>query len=138
MSESGTNVRSSLSARIAQFVKSQPTSRRSGRARAAVIAQREEIARAIADGWAVKTIWQTLQADGAVTVSYHAFRRQVAELVVTPPRADVPKEAAAQGAPSGANLRRRDPSVSPASSASARLGEARFEHSAAPQKDEIY
>lgn len=123
MSESGTNVRSSLSARVAQFVKSQPTSRRSGRARAAVIAQRDEIARAIADGWAVKTIWQTLQADGSVTVGYHAFRRQVAELLT--PSATANAVATVSSAPPRlASPRARDDS--------------RFVHNAAPQKDEIY
>ena len=103
-----------------------------------MIAQRDEIARAIADGWAVKTIWQTLKADGAVTVGYHAFLRQVAELIVTPPRASVPKEASVQAAPPGASVRRLDPSASTTSSASARPGATRFEHSAVPQKDEIY
>jgi hypothetical protein len=138
MNESETGLRASLSARVALHVKSQPTSRRSGRARASVVAQRDEIARAVADGWTVKAIWRTLVADGSVAVGYQAFRRQVAELIVTQPRAGATREAAAQGAPSGANLRRLDPTASPTSRDSARPDAARFEHSAAPQKDEIY
>lgn len=121
MNETRTKQRGALSARVAEFVQSQPSSRRSGRARAAVIALREEIAQAIADGWAVKAIWQTLRADGSVTVGYEAFWRQVSELV------------------------RRQPSASPAPKvpvaeprAPASPDARRFEHSAAPQKDEIY
>jgi len=132
MSESRANGRSSLSARVAEFVKAQPATRRSARARAAVIAQRDEISRAMADGWAVKTIWQTLKADGAVTVGYHAFLRQVAKLIVTAPRASAPKAAEAGLAAPPASPRRLNPTSSPALSA------ARFEHSAAPQKEEIY
>lgn len=124
MGESETNVRASLSARVAQFVRSQPASRRSRRARASVIAQRDEIARALADGWEVKTIWRTLTAEGSVTVGYQAFRRQVAELIPKP-------QAKATLAPPTTTPKHRLP-------APAADSESRFAHSAVPQKEEIY
>lgn len=86
----------------------------------------------------MKTICQTLKADGAVTVGYRAFWRQVSELIVTPQRTGAPKEALARVALPDASLRRLDPTASPTSRDSARPDPARFEHSAAPQKDEIY
>src|SRR5687768_6533878 len=70
----------SLTKRVAQFMQTRPA-RRSGKARAAVIALREQIREALDDGWSVKAIWQTLRAEGSVQVGYHAFRRYVAELV---------------------------------------------------------
>lgn len=129
MSESETNVRASLSARVALHVESQPTSRRSGRARAAVVAQRDEIARAVADGWTVKAIWRTLVADGSVAVGYQAFRRQVAELVTN---VETRRGAAPVASAVAANAAKEPIPRSVASNQS------RFAHSAAPQKDEIY
>ena len=71
----------SLSTRVARFVQTQPAWR-SNKARAAVVALRAEIQQAVGDGWSVRAIWQTLRAEGAVKVGYHAFRRYVAELVL--------------------------------------------------------
>jgi len=111
----------SLSKRVAQFMQTRPAGR-SGKARATVIALREQIREALDDGWSVKVVWQTLQAEGSVQVGYHAFRRHVAELVVA--HACVPKPAPGPAAP-----------AKPAPSTEGPRG---FEHSRVPRKKEIY
>ncbi len=70
----------SLTKRVAQFMQDQPA-RRSGKGRVVVLALREEIRKALDDGWSVKAVWQTLRAEGSVQVGYHAFRRHVATLI---------------------------------------------------------
>lgn len=111
----------SLSKRVAQFMQTRPA-RRSGQARAAVIALREQIGQALADGWSVKAVWQTLRAEGSVQVGYHAFRRCVAELVLK----QAPDRKPAPGAAASAAV------VQPAERARG------FQHSRVPNKKEIY
>jgi hypothetical protein len=116
----------SLSKRVAQFMQSRPA-RRSGKARATVIALREQIRDALNDGWSVKVVWQTLHAEGAVQVGYHAFRRHVAELVLA--QASDRKPVPAQPAPTPPE---------PARPARSTEGPRVFKHSRVPQKKEIY
>ena len=41
------------------------------------LAHREQIKQALADGWPVLQIWQTLHQEGTITTGYAAFCRQV-------------------------------------------------------------
>jgi Family of unknown function (DUF5338) len=117
----------SLSTRVARFVQTQPA-RRSGKARAAVIALRAEIEQAVNDGWPVRSIWQTLRAEGAVQVGYHAFRRHVAELVL-----QQPTEHGRRPTPPP------EPSHRPAAPVTRTEGKPRaFHHDRMPRKDKIY
>lgn len=120
----------SLSSRVARFVQTQPK-RRSGRARAAVVALREEIQKALADGWSVMAIWRTLHAEGSVQVGYHAFRRYVAELLRTRPDQQRPAAPAFEPAP------KRSPRPEPAATPVPNRPRA-FVHNARPQLDKIY
>jgi hypothetical protein len=116
----------SLSTRVAQFVQAQPA-RRSGKARAAVVALRAEIQQAVSDGWSVRAIWQTLRAEGAVQVGYHAFRRYVAELVTQP---------AARGRRPAVAIETSHRPAAPVARTEAKPR--RFKHDPRPQLDKIY
>ena len=70
----------SLSGRIAERAKKQRASKRE-RNRAVVLALRQEIHQAMADGWPVATIWRTLHEEKKVDFSYQAFRLYVNKLV---------------------------------------------------------
>jgi hypothetical protein len=62
-----------LSERIAQAVNGQaPYSNR-----AIVLGLREEIQKALDDGWSILAMYQTLYEEGTLTFSYQAFRRHV-------------------------------------------------------------
>lgn len=111
-----------LTKRVASFMRNEP-SRRGGRTRAVVIALREEIQKALDDGWSVMAIWKTLHADGSVQVGYHVFRRHVAKLL---PRAS-----------SGERMSRAATTAeTPPAHAADRPRV--FQHSRVPQKKEIY
>lgn len=115
----------SLSTRIARFVQTQPA-RRSGKGRAAVIALRGEIQDAVSDGWSVRAIWQTLHAEGAVQVGYHAFRRYVAELLPAQDRVRAPSAAPALAHRPAAPVTRTDEKPRA------------FRHERVPRKRDIY
>lgn len=53
--------------------------------RAVVLALRQDIQQARADGWSVLAIYQTLFDEGRVTFSYQAFRRHVSRLLTGQP-----------------------------------------------------
>ena len=110
-----------LTKRVASFMQTQQARRR-GRTRAVVVALRDEIQRAMEDGWSVMAIWKTLHADGSVQVGYHVFRRYVAKLL---PREGNRAQAA----------RVARPKTPPAQIADRPRG---FQHSRVPQKKEIY
>jgi hypothetical protein len=127
----------SLSARIGRFVQAQPA-RRSGKARAAVLALRDEIQNALADGWSVRAVWQTLHAEGSVQVGYHAFRRYVAELA---PQAGAPARTRAADATEAAPPPPRRASAelaTTARSSSANEAPRGFKHDRRPQLDKLY
>jgi hypothetical protein len=126
----------SLSTRIARFVQTQPA-RRSGKGRAAVIALRTEIREAVSDGWSVRAIWQTLHAEGAVQVGYHAFRRYVAELLPS----QATEEVRAPSAPHVPAHRPAAPLTRTEPAAAATRTEERpraFRHERVPRKRDIY
>jgi len=50
--------------------------------RAVVLALQREICQARAEGWALRTIWRTLHEEGAVRMSYQAFRLHVNRMVM--------------------------------------------------------
>lgn len=80
-----TKSRLSLSERIAERAKKTKKQARGGANRAAFLAHKDEIANAIADGWPVKDIWQTLSDEGAITFSYDSFIRYVRNLITDKP-----------------------------------------------------
>ena len=57
---------------------------RSARNRAAFLALRVDIKQALDDGWPVKSIWETLHAEGKVDFSYQAFRCYTNRLILKP------------------------------------------------------
>jgi len=52
--------------------------------RAAFLALRHDIKDAMADGWNVMSIWETLHEEGKVSFSYEAFRKYVNRLILLP------------------------------------------------------
>lgn len=87
----------SLSQRIAtRAIARQPT--RSGRNRAVFLAIRDEVEKAMEDGWSVRMIWQTLVEEGKIDVSYNSFLSYVKRLIKTRP-AHVPAAPAAAPRP---------------------------------------
>ena len=70
----------SLSDRIkARAARLEPS--QTGKNRATFLALRDDITGALADGWPVKTIWETLHEEGKITFSYQAFRGYVNRLI---------------------------------------------------------
>jgi Family of unknown function (DUF5338) len=53
--------------------------------RAAFLALRQDIKDAMADGWNVISIWETLYDEGKVSFGYEAFRKYVNRLILLPP-----------------------------------------------------
>ncbi len=53
--------------------------------RAAFLALRQDIKDAMADGWNVMSIWETLHEEGKVSFGYEAFRKYVNCLILLPP-----------------------------------------------------
>ena len=69
-----------LSERIAERMKAkEPTG--SGKNRAAFLAVRHEVKKALDDGWSVKVIWETLREEGKITYGYDAFIGYVNRLI---------------------------------------------------------
>ncbi|MGY6215753.1 TraK family protein [Methylolobus aquaticus] len=66
--------------------------------RAAFLAQKNEIAQALAAGWSVKDIWRTLSDEGRIRVGYQAFceyvNRWIREPVVPPAPSVAPNPSA--------------------------------------------
>lgn len=92
--------RKSLSERIAERAQRKQKKGRGGPNRAAFLAIRGEIAKALDDGWPVKEVWETLAEEGAIKFGYDAFLGYVKKLILTP----APKtERAKQAAPASAS-----------------------------------
>ncbi|HHS8316200.1 TPA: TraK family protein [Legionella pneumophila] len=72
----------SLSARIAERA-STKTPSRNAKNRAAFLAQKPDITHAMEDGWPIKSIWETLHAEGKINFSYQAFRGYVNRLILS-------------------------------------------------------
>jgi len=78
-----------LSYRISQRVRDNRSSR-NARNLAAFLAQRDEISRALQDGWTVCQNWETLHAEQRIATSYNTFCGQVKRLIVKPERTAYP------------------------------------------------
>lgn len=52
--------------------------------RAIFLALRPDIKQALEDGWAIKSVWETLHEEGKVTFGYDAFRRYTKHLILQP------------------------------------------------------
>ena len=113
-----------LSYRISQRVRDNRSSR-NARNLAAFLAQRNEISRALQDGWTVYQIWETLHAEQKIAASYNTFCNQVKRLIAKPERAAY-SASAAIGAPSP-----------PARRAAKRSGEEGFSFSSTPNDEDI-
>ena len=73
-------MRQNLSERIlARLQQSEAMRRR--RNFAAFLAQRDQIAQSLRDGWAMVQIWETLHHEGRITTGYAAFCKQVKRLI---------------------------------------------------------
>ena len=70
-----------LSQRISLRVKNNSASR-NARNLAAFLALRDEIQKALADGWTVYQIWETLNAEKKIVASYATFNNQVKRLIL--------------------------------------------------------
>ncbi|QIQ22534.1 TraK family protein [Zophobihabitans entericus] len=69
-----------LSERIAERIRNRkPT--RNAKNRADFLIYKEDIKQAIADGWSVKIIWETLSEEQKISVSYAAFNNYVNKLI---------------------------------------------------------
>jgi len=78
----------SLSERIAVRAKAAKQSK-GGKNRAIMLALREDIKGALADGWPIKAIWETLHEEGKVLFGYQSFRNYVNRLILDQPGASV-------------------------------------------------
>jgi hypothetical protein len=79
----------SLSERIAERVSRKSLSRNAQK-KVAFLAQREEIKKALEDGWPIKTVWETLKEEGKIEVTYQAFAVYVAKLIRNQPAVPEP------------------------------------------------
>ena len=70
----------SLSERIAQRVSTRQPSR-TGKNRASFLAVRDDVKKALDDGWPVKVIWDTLRDEGKIEFGYDAFIGYVNRLI---------------------------------------------------------
>ncbi|MBP8170661.1 hypothetical protein CJF35_21345 [Pseudomonas lundensis] len=86
-----------LTERIAAQMQAQKPAR-SGQNRAAFLALRDDITEALADGWPVKTIWQTLHEEGKISFGYDAFISYVNRLIRAPESTPEPITSAPQKA----------------------------------------
>jgi len=80
-------MKKSLSDRIADRAKRDKATRNAQNL-AAFLAVKEDVAKAMADGWTGKAVYDTLRAEGKITVSYQAFlgyiRRVLRQASATP------------------------------------------------------
>ena len=74
----------SLSERIAQRVSTRQPSR-TGKNRASFLAVRDDVKKALDDGWPVKVIWDTLRDEGKIEFVVERELDEVAEFVVVDP-----------------------------------------------------
>jgi hypothetical protein len=102
-----------LTQRVAERVEREKTSQ-AARNRAQFLAQRDEILEALDDGWPMKTVWQTLRSEGAITFGYDAFVRYVRKLATPKSPVAVLGDVAASEAQPAARPKRRQKSESPA------------------------
>lgn len=69
-----------LSQRIAERIKNKRPTKKA-KNRADFLVQKNDIEQAIADGWAVRIIWETLLDEKKISLSYPAFNNYVNKLI---------------------------------------------------------
>lgn len=83
----------SLSQRIAERVALRKPNQKA-KNRAAFLANKEEIAQALTDGWSMKLIWETLKDEKRIAFSYQAFTKYVKNVITKPVKEPVTTEPA--------------------------------------------
>jgi len=86
-------MKKSLSERIADRAQKEKGSQKAKNL-AAFLAVRDDIRRALADGWSGKDVYDTLHAEGKITVSYAAFLGYVRRLLTPESPAPLPAPSA--------------------------------------------
>ncbi|MEQ3637246.1 MAG: TraK family protein [Thalassolituus sp.] len=113
-----------LSERIAKRVK-KAKSTGPGQNRAIFLAVKKDVVAALEAGWPMKTIWETLQAEGQISFGYDAFRRYVQQLITDEPPEDSPAPADSDEGPEGSG------------SAPGNQGKGDFTFSSTPDKKDL-
>lgn len=67
-----------LSERLARRYADSP--RAPYRNRASILIRREDLLRALADGWSVMAVYNALRSEGGISCSYQTFRRHVIDI----------------------------------------------------------
>lgn len=138
----GANISKDLKAfvsRVAKHVNADANARRRGRHRAAFIALRPHVEASLNGGHTMKATWETLHAEGRLSMTYETFRThcrraRVVEAVASPPPSVTPNANEPRTAPVRAQPAMPRPATEPARTNDARA----FQHERVPQKDEIY
>lgn len=105
----------SLSMRIAERMSKKAASA-GGQNRAAFLALKPDIEEALGDRWPIKSIWETLHAEGKIRFSYQSFRKYVNALVPPPKEPVTPEAPTSTVVPSPADTkptRREKPGAPP-------------------------
>lgn len=85
-------MKKSLSDRIAERIRAKAKqASATERNLSLVLALREEILKAIDDGWPIKTIWDQLHEEGKIDFSYQTFRKYVVRLKPKPQKVEAGK-----------------------------------------------
>lgn len=128
-----------LSDRIAtRAAKQKP--KKGARNRAAFLALREDIRQALADGWPVKSIWETLHEEGKVDFSYQAFRGYANRLILAakpPPGAPSPSPPATPSTTPPTSAPPAPATPPRPASQPARVAPAGFSFNPVPNKEEL-
>lgn len=91
----------SLSMRIAERM-SKKAANAGGQNRAAFLALKPDIEEALGDRWPIKSIWETLHAEGKIRFSYQSFRKYVNALIPSSKEPATPEAPTSTVAPSPA------------------------------------
>ena len=123
----------SLSARIAQR-KAQGARNRKNKA--AFLAVRDQVRKALDDGWSMFAIWETLHDEKKILTSYESFRRHVNRLIVVQRSKrgwehDLVKKEKNMGTPASAGVRQKD-------NKTATTGLRGFVYNPVPNEEELF
>ncbi len=74
-------MKKTLSERIAERIRAKVTeASATERNLSLVLAHREDILKALDDGWSIKTVWDQLHEEGKIDFSYQTFRKYVVRI----------------------------------------------------------
>jgi cell division septation protein DedD len=107
----------SLSERIAERMSTKQPSQ-AGKNRAAFLAVRDDVKKALNDGWPIKVVWATLRDEGRIAFGYDAFIKYVNQLV-RQPEVPPPARPAAPAAPTPTPKASSSPAAAPTPTAPA-------------------